>query len=194
MAARPLPSAAVTHCFCELKHYGYFAITRDDSCWWCSVFAKKNTTSVKEKEPGSEYSPEKGVLTKLPGDICGHCKGRCTYVQKLGKKVRLFVVYVCVMVLMVIIIIISPHQHAIETCIHMVNFDKANSIQKHFNIQFYALLITIIVWLFSVVRTWSRLIKLRFCEKTKDGWTFLQFLQCNPIHFISLCIFKKYEH
>jgi len=47
---------------------------------------KKNTTSVKEKEPGSEYSPEKGVLTKLPGDICGHCKGRLHICAETGKK------------------------------------------------------------------------------------------------------------
>ena len=36
--------------------------------------------------------------------------------------------------------------------------------------------------------------KLRFCEQTKDGWNISLILQCNPIYFISHCIFKKYEH
>jgi len=42
----------------------------------------------KRKKPDSEDSPEKGVLTKLPGDICGHCKERCTDSGKQGQAVQ----------------------------------------------------------------------------------------------------------
>jgi len=42
----------------------------------------------KRKKPDSEDSPEKGVLASLPGDICGHCKKRCTVSGKQGQAVQ----------------------------------------------------------------------------------------------------------
>ena len=42
----------------------------------------------KRRKPDSGDSPEKGVLTKLPGDICGHCKECCTETGEQGKAVQ----------------------------------------------------------------------------------------------------------
>ena len=42
----------------------------------------------KRKKPDSDDSPNKGVLANLPGDICGHCKERCTETGKQGQAVQ----------------------------------------------------------------------------------------------------------
>ena len=42
----------------------------------------------KRKKPDSDDSPKKRVLANLPGDICGHCKERCTETGKQGQAVQ----------------------------------------------------------------------------------------------------------
>ena len=43
---------------------------------------------LKRRKPDSGVSPQKGLLTDLPGDLCGHCNERCTESGKQGQAVE----------------------------------------------------------------------------------------------------------
>ena len=53
-----------------------------------SASSQKTPAGVKRKKPDSDDSPQKGVLTNLPGDICGHCNNCCTETGKQGQAVQ----------------------------------------------------------------------------------------------------------
>ena len=49
---------------------------------------QKVSTLLKRRKPDSGVSPQKGLLSDLPGDLCGHCNEHCTELGKQGQVVE----------------------------------------------------------------------------------------------------------
>ena len=49
---------------------------------------QKVSAPLKRRKPDSGVSPQKGLLTDLPGDLCGHCNERCTESGKQGQAIE----------------------------------------------------------------------------------------------------------
>ena len=49
---------------------------------------KKVSAPLKRRKPDSGVSLQKGLLTDLPGDLCGYCNERCTESGKQGQAIE----------------------------------------------------------------------------------------------------------